>query len=238
MTLSLKELPALRILIVEDNIDIAENIADFFDLQGHVTDFAMDGIGGLHLALTQEYDAIILDIMLPGMDGLTFCRKLRNEGEKGTPVLMLTARDTLDDKLEGFDAGADDYLVKPFELEELSARIQALVRRSDHARKKLLRIGDLEMDLGKMQVHRTGRLIELNRACLKILTMLMQASPNVVSRQEIEHALWSDMPPGSDALRSHIYTLRQAVDKPFKCHLIQTVHGLGYKLVDPNDLSA
>ena len=235
--MSLKKLRVLRILIVEDNIDIAENIADYFDLQGHVTDFAMDGIGGLHLALTQEYDAIILDIMLPGMDGLTFCRKLRNEGEKATPVLMLTARDTLDDKLEGFDAGADDYLVKPFDLEELNARIQALVRRSDHPKNKLLRIGDLEMDLGKMQVQRAGRLIELNRVCLKILPMLMQASPNVVSRQEIEHALWSDMPPGSDALRSHIYTLRQAVDKPFKHHLIQTVHGLGYKLVDPNDLS-
>jgi len=235
--LSLKKLRVLRILIVEDNIDIAENIADYFDLQGHVTDFAMDGIGGLHLALTQDYDAIVLDIMLPGMDGLSFCRKLRNEGEKATPVLMLTARDTLDDKLEGFDAGADDYLVKPFDLEELSARIQALVRRSDHPKNKLLRIGDLEMDLGKMQVQRAGRLIELNRVCLRILTMLMQASPNVVSRQEIEHALWSDMPPGSDALRSHIYTLRQAVDKPFKHHLIQTVHGLGYKLVDPNDLS-
>jgi len=232
-----KELPALRILIVEDNVDIAENIADYLEVQGHVLDFAMDGIGGLHLALTQDYDAIVLDIMLPGMDGLSFCRKLRNEGEKATPVLMLTARDTLDDKLEGFDAGADDYLVKPFDLEELSARIQALVRRSDHPKNKLLRIGDLEMDLGKMQVQRAGRLIELNRVCLRILTMLMQASPNVVSRQEIEHALWSDMPPGSDALRSHIYTLRQAVDKPFKHHLIQTVHGLGYKLVDPNDLS-
>jgi DNA-binding response OmpR family regulator len=202
-----------------------------------VTDFAMDGIGGLHLALTQDYDAIILDIMLPGMDGLTFCRKLREEGEKATPVLMLTARDTLSDKLEGFDAGADDYLVKPFELEELSARIQALVRRSDHAQKKPLRVGDLEIDVGKMQVQRAGRPIELNRACWKILTMLMQASPNVVARKEIEHALWSDMPPGSDALRSHIYTLRRAIDKPFKCHLIQTVHGIGYKLVDPNDLS-
>jgi DNA-binding response OmpR family regulator len=235
--LSLKDLRVLRILIVEDNIDIAENIADYFELQGHVTDFAMDGIGGFHLALTQEYDAIILDIMLPGMDGLTFCRKLRKEGEKATPVLMLTARDSLDDKLVGFDAGADDYLVKPFELEELSARIQALVRRSDHAKKKRLRIGDLEMDLGKMQVQRAGRLIELNRACLKILTMLMQASPHVVSRQEIEHALWSDMPPGSDALRSHIYTLRQAIDKPFKRHLIHTVHGMGYKLVESNDLS-
>ena len=235
--MSLKEFRALRILIVEDNIDISENIGDYFELQGHVTDFAMDGIGGLHLALTQDYDAIILDIMLPGMDGLTFCRKLREDGEKTTPVLMLTARDTLDDKLQGFDAGADDYLVKPFELEELNARIQVLVRRAVPARQRLLKIGDLELDLGKMQVKRSGRRIDLNRACIRILTMLMQASPNVVSRKEIEHALWSDMPPGSDALRSHIYTLRQAVDKPFEHHLIQTVHGLGYKLVDSNDLS-
>lgn len=235
--MSLKDIPALRILIVEDNIDIAENIADYFELQGHVMDFAMNGIGGLHLALTQEYDAIILDIMLPGMDGLTFCRKLREEGEKATPVLMLTARDTLGDKLEGFDAGADDYLVKPFELEELSARIQALVRRSDHAKKKFLRVGDLEMDFGKMQVQRAGRIVELNRACLKILTLLMQASPNVVSRQEIEYALWSDMPPGSDALRSHIYTLRQAIDKPFRYSLLETVHGVGYRLIVPNEIS-
>jgi DNA-binding response OmpR family regulator len=234
--LGLKNSSAFRILIVEDNIDIAENISDYLEIQGHVTDFAMDGISGLHLALTQDYDAIILDIMLPGMDGLTFCRKLREEGEKVTPVLILTARDTLSDKLEGFDAGADDYLVKPFELEELSARIQALVRRFDQAKKKSLRVGDLELDLGRMQVQRAGRSIELNRACLKILTMLIQASPNVVSRKEIEHALWSDMPPGSDVLRSHIYTLRRAIDKPYKRPLIQTVHGVGYKLVAPNDL--
>jgi DNA-binding response OmpR family regulator len=224
-------------LIVEDNIDIAENITDYLELQGHIMDFAMDGISGLHLALTQDYDVIILDIMLPGMDGLTFCRKLREEGENGTAVLMLTARDTLSDKLEGFEAGADDYLIKPFEMKELSARIQALVRRSVHAKKKLLRVGSLEIDTGKMQVQRAGRSIELNRVCLKILTMLMQASPNVVSRKEIEHALWSDMPPGSDALRSHIYTLRKAIDKPFKRHLIQTVHGIGYKLIDSNDIS-
>ncbi len=234
--MSLKDSRILRILIVEDNIDIAENIGDFLEIQGHVMDYAMDGIGGLHLALTEDYDAIILDIMLPGMDGLTFCRKLREEGEKQTPVLMLTARDTLSDKLEGFDAGADDYLVKPFELEEVSARLQALVRRSDHAKNKIIRISDLEIDLGKMQVQRAGRLVELNRADLKILTLLMQASPNVLSRKEIEQVLWSDMPPDSDALRSHIYTLRRAIDKPFKRHLIQTIHGVGYKLVDPNDL--
>jgi DNA-binding response OmpR family regulator len=225
-------------LIVEDNIDIAENVGDYLEIQGHVMDFAMDGINGLHLALTEDYDAIVLDVMLPGMDGLKFCRKLREEAEKQTPVLMLTARDTLSDKLEGFDAGADDYLVKPFELEELSARLQALVRRTNFAKKKFLRVSDLEIDLGKMQVQRAGRAVELNRACLKILTLLMQASPNVVSRKEIEQALWSDMPPGSDALRSHIYTLRRAIDKPFKRHLIQTIHGVGYKLVDPNDLSA
>ena len=236
--MSLKDSRALRILIVEDNIDIAENIGDYLEIQGHVMDFAMDGISGLHLAITEDYDVIVLDIMLPGMDGLSFCRKLREEGEKQTPVLMLTARDTLSDKLEGFDAGADDYLVKPFELEELSARLRALVRRSDHAKTKFLRVSDLEMDLGKMQVKRAGHLIELNRAGLKILTLLMQASPNVVSRKEIEQVLWSDMPPDSDALRSHIYTLRRAIDKPFNRHLIQTIHGVGYKLVDPNDLSA
>jgi DNA-binding response OmpR family regulator len=234
--LNLKNSTALRILIVEDNIDLAENIGEYFEIQGHVTDFAMDGIGGLHLALTQDYDAIILDIMLPGMDGLTLCRKLKEESEKETPILMLTARDTLSDKLEGFDAGADDYLVKPFEFEELSARIQVLVRRSSHLKKKFIRIGDLEIDLGKMQVLRAGLPIDLNRACVTILTLLMKASPNVVSRKEIEHVLWGDMPPGSDALRSHIYSLRRAIDKPFKHHLIRTVHGVGYRLVDPDDL--
>ena len=237
LQLSLKDSHALRILIVEDNIDIAENISDYLELQGHVMDFAMDGISGLHLSLTQDYDVIILDIMLPGMDGITFCKKLKEEGEKKSAVLMLTARDTLSDKLKGFEAGADDYLIKPFEMEELSARIGALVRRSVQAKEKIMRVGNLEIDLGKMQVQRDGRFIELNRTCLKILAMLMQASPNVVSRKEIENELWSDMPPDSDALRSHIYKLRKAIDKPFNRHLIQTVHGIGYKLVDPNDIS-
>ena len=115
--------PQLRILIVEDNSDIAENIADYLEAQNHILDFALDGIGGMHLALTQDYDVIVLDIMLPGMDGLTFCRKLRQEGRKQTQVLMLTARDTLSDKLEGFNAGADDYLVKPIDLQLLKTAI-------------------------------------------------------------------------------------------------------------------
>jgi DNA-binding response OmpR family regulator len=233
-----KELPSLRILIVEDNVDIAENIADYLEVQGHVLDFAMDGIGGLHLALTQDYDIIVLDIMLPGMDGLTFCRKLREQGGKQTPILMLTARDTLSDKLEGFEAGADDYLVKPFELQELEARLGALVRRAGQSLQDYLQIGDLKVDMGKMVVQRAGYPVELNRTSMKILTILMQAYPNVVSRKEIEHVLWGDMPPSSDALRSHIYALRRAIDKPFKRPLIQTVHGVGYRLVETDDLSS
>ena len=238
MSVKKKEPPSLRILIVEDNIDIVENITDYLEVQGHVLDFAMDGIGGLHLALTQDFDVIVLDIMLPGMDGLTFCRKLREQGGKQTPILMLTARDTLSDKLEGFKAGADDYLVKPFELQELEARLVALVRRAGQCLQDCLQVGDLIVDMGKMVVQRGEYPVELNRACLKILTILMQAYPNVVSRQEIEYALWGDMPPGSDALRSHIYTLRRAIDKPFKHPLIQTVHGVGYRLVESDDLSS
>jgi DNA-binding response OmpR family regulator len=228
----------LRILIVEDNADIAENIGDYLEQQGHVLDFAMDGIGGLHLALTHDFDIIVLDIMLPGMDGLTFCRKLRKEADNKTPVLMLTARDTLSDKLKGFDAGADDYLVKPFALEELAARIGVLARRGGQTLTARLCVADLEADTGKMQVLRAGRKIELNRACLKILITLMQAHPKVVTRKELEHALWGDAPPGSDVLRSHIYALRSAIDRPFKHSLLETVHGVGYRLVVPDEISS
>ena len=228
---------SLRILIVEDNTDIAENIGDYLEQQGHVLDFAMDGIGGLHLALTHDFDVIVLDVMLPGMDGLTFCRKLRKEANRKTPVLMLTARDTLSDKLEGFEAGTDDYLVKPFALEELAARIAALARRGDQSASTRICVADLEVDIGKMQVQRAGRKIELNRACLKILIMLMKAHPNIVTRKELEHSLWADKPPGSDVLRSHIYALRSAIDKPFKHSLLETVHGVGYRLVVSDEIS-
>ncbi len=236
--ISKKDKHPLRILIVEDNPDIAENIADYLEPRGNILDFAMDGIGGLHLALTEDYDVIVLDIMLPGMDGLNFCRKLREEGGKQTPVLMLTARDTLSDKLEGFDAGADDYLVKPFALQELAARLGALVRRAYKLPKTILYVADLEMDTGRMKVQRAGQAIELNHACLKILVMLMQAHPNVVTRKELEQALWEDNPPDSDVMRSHIYALRTAIDKPFKTPLLQTIHGIGYRLVEPDDFSS
>ncbi len=225
----------LRILVIEDHLDIAENIGDYLSVKGHIVDFAMDGISGMHLALTLDFDVIVLDLMLPGMDGLTLCKKYRQEADRQTPILMLTARDTLDDKLTGFETGADDYLVKPFALEELSARITALAKRGLKSQKAGLKVDNLEMDLGTMTVSREGKPIELNRACLTILRILMKAYPNVVKRQDLETALWGDQPPGSDSLRSHLYQLRSKIDKPFASPMMQTIHGIGYRLKGENE---
>ncbi len=219
-----------RALVIEDSRDIAKNIAHFLEADGWVLDFAYDGIGGLHLALTGDYDVLILDLSLPGMDGLTLCRKYRETVKKNAPVLMLTARNALADKLEGFDAGADDYLVKPFALRELKARLHALVKRGDRKKPRKLQVGELELNLGAMTVHRAGKSIRLNKTCMKILEILMEASPDLVSRNDLEFAMWGDEPPGTDALRSHIYTLRRKIDKPFPHPMIHTVHGMGYQL--------
>ncbi len=219
----------IRLLIIEDNPDIVENLTDFLESKGYILDFAMDGIGGLHLALTRAYDVIVLDLMLPGMDGITLCQKLRQEADKQVPVIMLTARDTLDDKLLGFESGADDYLVKPFALKELDVRIKALAKRRA-VENKVLSFADLRMDLGTFEVSRQGEKIDLNNTCVAILKLLMESAPNVVSRKELENNLWGDMPPGSDVLRSHMYTLRKQIDKPFGQALIETVHGIGFRL--------
>ena len=221
--------PNIRLLIIEDNPAIVENMTDFLESKGYVLDFAMDGIGGLHLALTQEYDVIVLDLMLPGMDGITLCRKLRREADKQVPVIMLTARDTLDDKLLGFESGADDYLVKPFALKELDARIKVLAKRRVSTN-KVLAVDDLRMDLGTFEVTRQGEKIDLNNTCSAILKLLMESAPNVVSRQDLENHLWGDMPPGSDVLRSHMYSLRKKIDKPFGNTMVETVHGKGFRL--------
>lgn len=224
----------IRTLVVEDNRDICENIGDYLDALGHITDYAHDGISAMHLALTQPIDVIILDLTLPGMDGLTFCQKFRAEAKRNTPILMLTARDTLDDKLVGFEAGADDYLVKPFALQELYVRIQALYKRSHSKTGEVLTVGDLTMDRRTLEVTRSGQNIVLNPACLKLLERLMEVSPAVVIRADLETLLWGDDKPESDALRSHFYKLRQAIDRQFGQQLIHTVHRIGYRLAELN----
>src|SRR5512147_1052272 len=176
--------PPMRILVVEDNRDIAANLGDYLEDRGHTVDYAADGITGLHLAVVNDFDAIVLDLNLPGMDGLEVCRKLRAEGRKQTPVLMLTARDSLDNKLAGFESGADDYLVKPFALQEVEVRLNALSRRGKGVQTRVLEVGELEYNLDTLEVRRQGKLLQLNPTALKILQALMEASPAVVTRQE------------------------------------------------------
>lgn len=226
---------SISVLIIEDNRDLAANIADYLGERAYLTDVALDGVTGLHLAVTNRYDAIVLDIMLPGIDGLTVCRRLRQDAQSTVPVLMLTARAMLNDKVAGFAEGADDYLVKPFELRELDVRLQALIRRSRLGeRLQQLKVGDLEFDLGTLALRRSGRAVELPATPLKILELLMKRSPNVVSRREIEQALWGDSPPDSDALRVHMHTLRAAIDPPELPPLLRTVRGIGYQLQEPD----
>ena len=225
-----------RVLLVEDHADIAEMVFAFLERRGYEPDYAADGVTGLHLAVSNDYDAIILDLMLPGIDGLELCHKLRNDARKDTPILMLTARDTLSDKIAGLDAGADDYLVKPFDIQELEARVRALVRRRrGEVTTEVLSVGDLKLDTGTLEVRRAGQLITVTPIGLRILTILMRASPKVVSRRELERQVWGDILPDSDALRSHLYNLRKTVDKPFDAALVQTVQSAGYRMSAPDD---
>jgi len=228
----------MRILVIEDNSDIAANLGDYLEERGHTVDFAADGVTGLHLAVVNDFDAIVLDLNLPGMDGLEVCRKLRQEARKQTPVLMLTARDALENKLDGFEAGADDYLVKPFALQEVDARLAVLMRRGKGPQSRVLNVADLEYNLDTLEVRRGGKLLQLNPTALKILQSLMESSPSVVTRQELETRVWGEELPDSDSLRVHIHGLRAAVDKPFPKALIQTRHGIGYRIADPDAVPA
>lgn len=225
----------LKILVVEDNPDLAANLVDYLTAKGHLVDAAGDGIAGLHLASSQSFDVILLDLILPGMDGIALCRRLREEVGKATPILMLTAKDTLDDKIAGLEAGADDYLVKPFALREVAARIVALARRAQASvAQGELRVADLCFDTATLRVTRGGRDIALPPIPLRMLETLLRASPRVLGREEMERAIWHDAPPDSDALRSHLHLLRAAIDKPFRQPLLHTLRGLGWQIAPPD----
>ena len=222
-------MPSYKILLVEDHRELAETVGAFLEASGCTVDYAADGLIALHLAVTEIYDAIVLDIMLPGVDGLEVCRRLRNEAKLTTPIIMLTAKGKLEDRLQGFENGADDYLQKPFDLPELVARIEAIVRRGKGLSTSY-EIGELSLDLDTLDVCREGDKLTVSRTGFEILCTLMREYPKVVSRLELEQALWGDDPPDSDALRSHLYNLRQAVDRPYKLAMIETLAGRGYRI--------
>ena len=225
----------MHVLIVEDDPAIAANLYDFLESRGHRVDAAADGVTGLHLAVTGGFDAIVLDLGLPGMDGNMLCRKLREEAENDTPVLMLTARDTLEEKLEGFAHGADDYLVKPFALKEVEARLVALDKRhGGRVTARPLTAGDITLDPRTLLIRVRGNEIKLPPKCMRLLETLLSEPRRVFSRRELETKVWGEEQETSDTLRSHLHVLRRALMQAGGYDPVENVHGFGYRLV-PRD---
>ena len=218
----------LNVLLVEDDFDLAETVIDYLAIESISCDYASNGVAGLNLLTDKSYDVVLLDLNLPRLDGLTLCQKLRSDGND-TPVLMLTARDQLDDKVAGFEAGTDDYLVKPFELRELVVRIHALARRRS-GQVQLLHCADLEMNLKEDVVSRAGQKIRLSPTARQILETLLRFAPETVPKQKLIDAVWGDNPPDSNSLKVHMHHLRKAVDDGFEPPLIHTIPGRGFAI--------
>jgi DNA-binding response OmpR family regulator len=221
------------ILLVEDDRDLAANIEEYLARRGWSVQYSANGARALDLILTDRFAAVILDHQLPGLTGMEICQKLRAGIAQQLPVLMLTAADSLEDRLAGFAAGVDDYLVKPFALPELEARLRALIRRAEGrpalAAARLI-FEDVEMDLSRREVLRAGRPLQLTRMAFAILEILLRRAPAIVTREELERTLWGEELPGSDALRSHIFALRANLERAPLPPLLQTHRGVGYQL--------
>jgi len=218
----------LNLLLVEDDIDLATAVIDYFELENIQCDHAGNGVQGLNLIEKNHYQAIILDLNLPKMSGLTVCENIRNQGID-TPVLMLTAMDTLEDKLTGFAKGADDYLVKPFAMEELIVRVKALSKRRS-GQVTVLKVAGIELDLDKMKASLSGYTLKLSPIAFKILEVLLRNSPNPVSRDFIVQEVWGDDKPESNSLKVHIFNLRKQLDLAGNKALLQTVSGFGFAI--------
>jgi DNA-binding response OmpR family regulator len=220
----------VNILLVEDNSTIATQITTFLEGLGWSVDYAATGRLGAELACRAVFDVMILDLNLPDTDGLDVCRTVRERCDYDLPVLMLTARDAFEDKARGYGEGADDYVTKPFDLRELRLRCEALARRRSLHQRKTIVLGELEIDSRGRRALRQGQLLQLTGIGYRILEELARAHPEPVTRSELLHRIWGDTPPDSDALRSHVYSLRAALDKPFETPMLVTLPGLGYRL--------
>lgn len=221
----------MKILLIEDNGTIAAQITSFMEGLGWTVDYANCGRQGLALARGDMFDVLVLDLNLPDMDGLAVCRSLKAELDYNLPVIMVTARDAFEDKACGYREGADDYVTKPFDLRELRLRCEALGRRHHLHKTAELSLGELSLSLKSQEARRRGELLKLTGIGFRILRELAEAYPEAVTRSQLIHGLWGDEPPDSDALRSHIYSLRAALDKPFDTPMLKTLPNVGYRLV-------
>lgn len=229
MTLSTKK---TRMLVVEDNVPLAENIFEYFGEQNYVLDFASDGLTALHLLAVNEYDVIVLDVMLPGLNGFEICKRIRQDLRCGTPVILVTAKDHISDKETGFNAGADDYLVKPFNLKELSLRVQAHTRR-DTRSSNLLSFESVSFNPETFDVYQKGTLVTtLTGHGARIFESLLRAYPRPLSHEQLVEQVWGGRSTESNTVRTHVYALRKQLNESTQRNLIKTLHGRGYILND------
>jgi DNA-binding response OmpR family regulator len=220
----------MRLLLVEDNKRLSDSLRLTLEDDGYAVDVAYDGLDGEEMGLVSVYDIIILDIMLPGKDGVEVCKALRNKRVR-TPVLMLTARDALEDRVQGLDSGADDYLVKPFEVDELRARIRALLRRESSTKTGILQIGDLILDPAAHTVKRGGDLIDLTAKEFSLLEYMMRHPNQLITREMAEEHLWSyENIVASNVVDVYIRRLRRKIDDPYEPKLLETLRGAGYRI--------
>ena len=220
----------MRVLVVEDETRMAGLLERALREEGHTVDVAADGPEGLWLATENAYGAIVLDVMLPGLDGFQLCRRLRESG-RWAPVLMLTARDAVGDRVRGLDAGADDYLVKPFSLLELGARLRALARRDDRSRPVILAEGDLKLDPTAKRAWRSGTELRLSPKEFSLLELFLRRPGHVLTRSQIIEELWDfSYDGGSNVVDQYVNYLRRKIDVPFARHDIETIRGMGYRL--------
>lgn len=228
---------ALSILIVEDNAGLAANFYDYLEACGHHPDAAPDGESALGLLAINRYDAIVLDWMMPRMDGVTMLERLRRDLQSRIPVILVTSKDRIEDKVQGFMSGADDYVVKPVALAELEIRLRVLVERARGAvlEMRVLEVADLCFNLDTLVVTRAGKAVSMTPVRRLLLELLMRRSPNLVRRDELETLIWNDRVPDHDVLRSHMHMLRKAVDGGTVHKLIKTIAGSGYRLGAADD---
>lgn len=221
----------MKVLIVDDSHEVVETIMDYLELEGITADCAYNGQSAVNLIAEQHYDVIVMDVMMPKLDGLSAVKKLREEVYCSTPILFLTAKDTLQDKIAAFTSGGDDFLNKPFAMEELCLRLRSLANRGPRLDVGILRFADLSLNLQTQQASRAEQPLKLSKIQLTLLKVLLKHAPAIVSKEALVEAVWGDDAPSSDSLRSHIYGLRSALDKHFTETRLETIHGQGYKLI-------
>ncbi|MEZ0325214.1 MAG: response regulator transcription factor [Fimbriimonas sp.] len=219
----------MRVLLVEDDEVIAEQIAGALQRERYVVDVALDGEGGSDMAAMNTYGLVVLDIMLPKKDGWAICSEIRRRRD-AVPVLMLTARDSVDDRIKGLEGGADDYLPKPFDIRELLARVRALLRRDKVHRTGVIRVADLEIDANAHKASRAGQDLKLTPREFALLEALARNEGRTLTRQVILESVWNNEESLENSVNFHVTSLRRKVDAPFETKLIHTVHGIGYVL--------